>query len=296
MTERLLADERFLESALRDLGASLEVPPGAGLPAAVADRVAALPAPGRAVGWRRIAELARTGWGSGRPARRALVLALVALVVLVAVVAAIALGVPGIRIVIGPTPTASGPVAPSGSGSIGASGTDGAAASSSGSGLLGEGQALGSPVPVATIDQTAGFHVSVPSDPSIGPPSVAWFDPAIGTGHVALVWPGRPGLPPDTSSGIGLLIAEFPARIDETLFQKNVPDPADVVRVLVGDATGYWIGGAHELLYLTPSGEVVPDRQRRVGPVLVWSKGGITYRIESGLGRDAAIALAETLR
>jgi hypothetical protein len=38
------------------------------------------------------------------------------------------------------------------------------------------------------------------------------------------------------------------------------------------------------------------DSRRIVGDTLLWARGGVTYRLESGLDRAAAIALAETLR
>src|SRR5215210_9121780 len=94
-----------LEAAVRSLGASLDWPsaqPPAGAPD-VAMRVrariaAAPPSAGR-------------GWSRWRPARRALLIALVALVLVVAAGAAVAFGVPGIRLSFG-TPPASPPPTP----------------------------------------------------------------------------------------------------------------------------------------------------------------------------------------
>jgi hypothetical protein len=66
--------------------------------------------------------------------------------------------------------------------------------------------------------------------------------------------------------------------------------------VTVDGVTGYWISGRpHELVFVNPSGEPVFDSRRIVGDTLIWARDGITYRLESGLGRDGAIQLADSL-
>ena len=61
--------------------------------------------------------------------------------------------------------------------------------------------------------------------------------------------------------------------------------------------TGYWISGApHELIFVDEAGQPVFDTRRIVGNTLLWARDGVTYRLESGLDRAAAIALAGTLR
>jgi hypothetical protein len=39
----------------------------------------------------------------------------------------------------------------------------------------------------------------------------------------------------------------------------------------------------------------VSDSRRWVGDTLLWTDGGTTYRLETALGRDAAIRIAESL-
>ena len=51
----------------------------------------------------------------------------------------------------------------------------------------------------------------------------------------------------------------------------------------------------HFFFYERPEGGYVDDGRRWVGDALVWYDGTATYRIESALGRDATIALAESL-
>ena len=66
---------------------------------------------------------------------------------------------------------------------------------------------------------------------------------------------------------------------------------------MVGGEAGWWIDGTpHQLVYLDPNGEVVSDSRRTVGDTLLWTRGDMTFRMETTLERGAAIALAETVR
>jgi hypothetical protein len=69
-----------------------------------------------------------------------------------------------------------------------------------------------------------------------------------------------------------------------------------VEHVTVAGVPGLWISGAHEVGYVGRDGSVRTDTVRRSGPVLLWERGDVTYRIE-GLDRLAdALAIARTLR
>jgi hypothetical protein len=48
-------------------------------------------------------------------------------------------------------------------------------------------------------------------------------------------------------------------------------------------------------MYRTESGDVVPETLRLAGNTLIWTMGPFTYRLESALDRDAAIAVASSL-
>ena len=52
----------------------------------------------------------------------------------------------------------------------------------------------------------------------------------------------------------------------------------------------------HFFFYQGPNGEFIEDGRRWVSDALVWTDGTTTYRIESALGRDATIALAESIQ
>jgi hypothetical protein len=266
------ASDEALTAALRDLAAAVAFPQaaaGAGSPGAedLATRAR-----------RRIVESGIEPRRAGRwPLRRSVVLALAALLVVAAVAAAVVLGLPGLRIVFGPGPSP-GPVATA---TVPTSGPPGA--------TLG----LGSAVSLADAERLAGLDVLLPSDPAIGPPDAMYLGPY---GRVSLVWRVRPGLPETLSGGIGLLISEFRGSVDEGYVQKVVGSGAQLTRVTVDGGRGFWIDGPpHFFMYVGPDGQMVEDSHRAVGDTLAWTVGGVTYRIESSLGMEDAIRLAESL-
>ncbi len=62
--------------------------------------------------------------------------------------------------------------------------------------------------------------------------------------------------------------------------------------VTVDSSPGVWIIGTHDVAYLGRDGTMRSDTVRRSGPVLVWVRAGVTYRVE-GLPRLAdALAIA----
>ena len=79
---------------------------------------------------------------------------------------------------------------------------------------------------------------------------------------------------------------------DPEIVTKDVDrfDALDEIRVRGGRA--FWIDAPHRLVVTTSSGtETFSVR----GNVLIWSEGGTTFRLESALGRAAAVALAESI-
>jgi hypothetical protein len=282
--------EPELELALRALGRALAWPtvePETGTDPAARAR-------------RRIeAEGARPSHGSwwARPARRRLGssvgLAAAAVLLVAAIAAAIGFGLPGIRIIFGPTPSAS-PASVAPSASLGGSASLPAPSPSSSptTGPLGWSLGLGDPMPVATAAQAVDIPVRLPPA-SFGPPSTAWLL----DGRLSLVWPAGPALPALREPGIGLILGEFRGSVDAGYFQKILEPGATIETVRVGGSTGYWISGEpHTIVFVNEHGDPVFDSRRIVGDTLLWADGEVTYRLETGLGRDAAIALAESLR
>jgi hypothetical protein len=69
-----------------------------------------------------------------------------------------------------------------------------------------------------------------------------------------------------------------------------------VENVSVAGVPGLWISGAHEVGYVGRDGSIRTDTVRRSGPVLLWERGDVTYRIEGVDRRADALAIARTLR
>jgi hypothetical protein len=278
-----LGDEA-LGAELRSLGAWLDFGP-------VVVRTAAASDPARLARLRIQADRdrARRRWwpfgGSARPVRRSLVLAIVALALLAAIVGAIGFGVPGIRIFFsGSTP----PPSPSATASAAAS-----TVAPTPSGPLGADLDLGFLTTPSEAPTLTDFGLLRPTDPSVGPPDTIWSR----EGRLTLVWKSRPSLPATEEPGVGLLLTEFRGSVDKDFFGKMIGGGTTLTPVSVGGSTGYWIAGAlHDFFYLDANGEVVIDGRRVVGDTLIWTRGSITFRLETSLGRDAAIRIAETIR
>jgi hypothetical protein len=269
----------LLEADLRELGRSLAFPATSpDFASRVSERIASRRA---TQPWWRGRSLV-----FGRPVRRALLVAVALLLVLAAVAGAVGLGLPGLRIIFGLPPGASPspsviPATPSAS----------AAARAPGAAL-----GLGSTVSVDQLDAAAGFHIVRPTDPSIGPPDAAYVDLARSK-QVSQVWSVRPNLPATLEPGVGLVLMQFDGRLDKGFFQKAIGTGTTVAPVRVNGREAYWISGQpHFFFYTDRSGQFVDDDRRWVGDALLWSDGTYTYRLETSLGRDAAIRIAESMR
>ena len=271
-----------LELALTDLAGAIAFPaPSPAFAARVRARIEAAPAPAEPVWgrWRRWASAP----GGTRPFRRSLLIAVALLLVAATVAAAIGLGLPGIRILFGPPPSTapSATVRPSGP-----------AVSLAPGARLG----LGEQVEVAELASRAAFRVGYPTDPLVGPPDSAWIDPRKNA-QVVLVWRTRPDLPATTEPGVGMLLGQFNGRYDEGMITKMIDSGTKIERIRVGDNAGLWISGApHFFFYETADGRVIDDTRRWVGDTLLWTYGGLTYRLETALGLEEAIRIAESIR
>ena len=208
-------------------------------------------------------------------------LALLALLALAAIAGAVGLGLPGLRLILG-EPSASPPptVAPSR--------TPPRARSV-------RGWALARQVTLDEVETLTGIPAQLPTDPAIGPPDAVYVDRARGN-QVAFVWAASDALPETREPGIGLILMRF-----EGTARRWVPTEAHR-RGRDGRAcdrrrrTGYWVSGeAHFFFYFGKAGAVIDDGRRWVDDALAWTDGATTYRLESALGRDATIDLAESL-
>jgi hypothetical protein len=297
MTDRPMArfDDAALEGALRSLATAVDWPSpapigvsGAATGPDVATRVrvrlgdTSRPRPTRP--WR---------WLAWRPIRRSVVLALAALLALAVVAGAVGLGLPGLRFILGgPTPP---PPSPTATARPGTSASPTPSATPTLPDVPGGSMGLGDLVTAAQVVARTGIPVRLPADPRLGAPDSIWVDPSRGN-QVAYVWGVTEELPATREPGVGLVLMRFDGRIDTGFFEKMIGTGTHLEKVQVDGHDGYWIHGDPHFFYYVRSGETFVDENRRwVGDALVWSDGVTTFRIESGLGRDATIAIAESI-
>ena len=220
-------------------------------------------------------------WTQWRPVRRSLVLALAAVLVLAAIAAAVGLGLPGLRLVLGEPPASAPPsVEPSRTAPAGAPGST---------------LHLGDPVALDEVEALTGIQLRLPTDPALGAPDAVYVDRFNGN-QVAFVWAASDALPETRDPGIGLVLMRFDGRTDGGYHEKLIGQGVTVEPVTVDGQAGFWISGeAHFFFYVQEDGTVIDEDRRWVGDALIWSDGAVTYRIESSLGRDETIAIAESL-
>ena len=249
-----------------------------GSPTGVIGHLSDLVGGGGGLGW--------IGFRGGRlVARRSLLIAVVVLLAIAAAAAAIGLGVPGIRIERRPdaTPPASA-TAPSPSTAADSEVTGGPGSTVP---ATPPGQELG---PLVSLDQArsdAGFGVLVPTVAGYGDPTEVHLVGARPFGRVTLRYPD------------GTMLTEFLGEIQPDAFQKIVGGETTVAPAMVGTSGGWWIAGApHQLglLYRDPDGQARWQEVTVTGNVLLWQAGDVTLRLETSLDREAAIAVATSLR
>jgi hypothetical protein len=266
--------ELDLDAALADLAAAIEFPPTPDLAGAVGARLADAPAPAPAR--RRPGRAWLTGWR--RLAAAGLAAVLLAAAVLVASpgtreAVARRLGLRGIDIRIGgPPPTAT---------------------TRAGQRLdLG----LGERVTLEEARRRVGFPVLVPGAPGFQQPDAVFVDDLPAGGRVDLVYRARPDLPASPFTDAGLLVTQFQGRWTPE-FLKKVISMGVVEEVTVGGEAGYWFSGEpHFFTYRDAAGEFREERTRLAGNTLIFQRGELTVRLEGRLSREAAVAVAESMR
>jgi hypothetical protein len=271
-----------LEGYLRDLGGAIAYPPVSdGFASAIQARLEREPRGGGSW-WQRLRNwLAGSERPARRPFRRALVLAVILLLVLAAIATAIGLGLPGIRIVFGPGPSSPPPPA---------STATPPTASGSASGALGRTMGLGVETPFDGIEARTGFAPRLPA--GLGQPAASY----VRDRRLIMVWPPSPENPEIAGTGVGLLVTEFEGDVDSGYYEKAIHSGTTVEPVTVDGVPGFWISGEpHPLFYVDANGNNIDEARRIVGQVLIWADADLTYRLETSLPRDKAIALAESI-
>lgn len=148
--------------------------------------------------------------------------------------------------------------------------------------------ALGDPVPIERVEREVGFAVRVPAGPL---PDEAHVFVAAGGDGALLAWEASDRYPSLPGTPWGLVLVEL--RTDEGTLVKDVGGFEDTREVRVGGRSAFWIEAPHQLHVLTDDGS---ETFRVGGNVLIWTRGDVTYRLETSLALPEAIALAESVR
>jgi hypothetical protein len=153
---------------------------------------------------------------------------------------------------------------------------------------------LGSPVPIDEAPAGDRPRVLVPA--SMPAPSTAWVAGAGERTIVSLAWRSEPGQPTLDHSDLSLVLTAVPGTADEGFLVKALGPGTTIEPVSVDGDRGWWISGdPHDLMFLRPDGDAGQLPTRLAGDTLVFSRDGTLYRFESALGRDATLAIAESL-
>jgi hypothetical protein len=161
---------------------------------------------------------------------------------------------------------------------------------------LGTALHLGRPVSLAEARAALGFEPLVAARAQYGAPDAIYLADRPAGGRVTFVYAPRPGLPVAAGSGVGLLITEFQATIEEPVLRKTAGPDTTVEVLEVNGERAYWLAGEpHGVVFTDRDGKAFQDEGRLAGNTLLFARGPRTIRIESGLTKPDVLAVGESL-
>ncbi len=134
--------------------------------------------------------------------------------------------------------------------------------------------------------------------PALGAPDEVYLEALSRGTQVGLVYRPRRGLPAVAGTRIGLLLTEARGSFDVNPAYSKGLEPGTRVEVTqVNGAPAYWLTGRPHLFWYTDvTGAVTSERIRLAGNTLLWTRGGVIFRLESALSRAAALRIAASAR
>lgn len=153
---------------------------------------------------------------------------------------------------------------------------------------------IGEEVTLARAQASVDFPLRRPE--SLAPPDSIQIASWGGGKQVVMVWNASSQLPELFETGVGLLIVQFEATVNEELLTKNATEATLVEHVTVQGFPGFFLSGApHTVFFEAPDEAIFEDFVRLATNVLIWEVDGVTYRIESELGLEETLEIAESL-
>jgi hypothetical protein len=154
---------------------------------------------------------------------------------------------------------------------------------------------LPTPATLGEARVAAQFAVLVPAQ--LGYPDRVLLDSSVPGNVVTLVYHARPGIPRESESGEGVIVTEFRGDLNPQYLTKDAGAGTTVEQVTVNGVDAYWISGTpHQLVFVDPNGNPMPAVSRMAANTLVWSKGSVTYRIESRLTLAQSTLIAQSMQ
>jgi hypothetical protein len=162
---------------------------------------------------------------------------------------------------------------------------------------LGEGLDLGREVTLAKAGQLVRYRIALPHDAVASTPDQVFVSTRFVGGAVSLVYATNSDLPRASTTGVGMLLTEIPGSVVGAYLQKSAGPSTKIQAVTVGGQGGFWLSGSpHEVAVVDPNGNIDPDTVRLAGNVLLWQRGTLTIRLESGLPLRTVLRIAATVR
>ncbi|HKZ19160.1 MAG TPA: hypothetical protein VJQ57_03520 [Acidimicrobiia bacterium] len=147
---------------------------------------------------------------------------------------------------------------------------------------------------LAEAEEELGFNLRRPR--LLGPPESVQLLRWGGGQQVAMIWSESDDLPEVFDTGVGLLLVQFEAKVEQELLLKQASDATRIQPVRINGDLGYFLSEApHTVFFESKDGLITDDQVRLTGNVLVWMSDGVTYRIESALGLVDSVEIAESL-
>jgi hypothetical protein len=153
---------------------------------------------------------------------------------------------------------------------------------------------LGRRVDLGAARRLAGFDVLTLPERRFGAPDEVYVADTAHGRRVTLVYAPSADLPA-AARGVGLLLTQFRADVDADYIRKVVSNGGSIDALTIDGERGYWLGGPHAVWFADADGRFFSDRARLAGDTLLWERGPLTLRLESGLSRDEAVRLAASL-
>lgn len=160
---------------------------------------------------------------------------------------------------------------------------------------VGGGLDLGVRTTLADAQRQVTFRILVPTLPGFTTPDEVYLKPD-GGGQVSLVYRARPDLPAAPTTGVAILLTEFPG--DATVgFNKIAGQATRAVREIVHGGVGLWLeGGDHYVFAEQGKDEVLSLPGRLAGNTLIWEQAPISLRLETALPLEQVLPIAQSTR